>query len=556
MSKFRDTKDLKAAIRTNCSSIVGLGHLARCKRIANALQNKGYKTIFFLDTLSDAAINYLSPFIAKEIYSNEILDFSEGDDAETFLSAISSYRPTVVLVDDYRLSIEWEKKINNIYPLIVLDDENKREHFCDILTDPNWTGNGTQERYRGLLPENALKLLGPKFLLIDQPKVVSGAVHNINPRSKAAEINSPYILLSLGGGGDMLFMVKLLQALKGCKNSVNNTLLVPIVGPLASNVESLIRYSMEVKGVLPVLGETELHPYFSGAELFIGASGGMIYEALIARAPSLTFALTSNQIHEHSDFEPFGHFLHLNKFQINEADKLAYLAWTLMRSIERVKSLALNHRRIELDYNGAQRIVDAIQNLANKNFCCETADGKLHIAKNETNLSENQVTNRKLIKVDDTHINKYLKARNLEINRLNMSSSEMIDELDHYAWWFQTKRSSYVYCKNDEPQVYCWHQVLEVLDCKFIVGGFFSASESATGLDSLDALWLQHQITDAEYPSLPWLAITKKTNKFANALNVRLGFERISPDNSFYPALEKTFPEVKCGQYICYIKQF
>ena len=46
----------------------------------------------------------------------------------------------------------------------------------------------------------------------------------------------------------------------------------------------------------------------------------------------------------------------------------------------------------------------------------------------------------KIFKMTDKYMNDYLHSRNLFFNRKNMINDKKIKQVDHFLWWFESKR--------------------------------------------------------------------------------------------------------------------
>ena len=136
------------AFRTNSSSVVGIGHLARCYRLAIELLHKGYTCFFYIDHESDFLRKYLHPFTIHFLYDFNNAFLNDKSDALFFQNLLPSNIQAIV-VDDYRFSKCWELSVSSLeVPIIVFDDMNCEQHYCSLLIDGKWEGELTQYRYQ------------------------------------------------------------------------------------------------------------------------------------------------------------------------------------------------------------------------------------------------------------------------------------------------------------------------------------------------------------------------------------------------------------------------
>ena len=102
-------------------------------------------------------------------------------------------------------------------------------------------------------------------------------------------------MLSLGGGGDLTFLISLIRHLI---DQLPDNLLYEvstIVGPYALNKDDLIAFSKKHDNVRLILDQDGLYDEISSAHLYIGASGGTLFESLAMNIPCLTFSISENQ---------------------------------------------------------------------------------------------------------------------------------------------------------------------------------------------------------------------------------------------------------------------
>ncbi len=71
-----------------------------------------------------------------------------------------------LVVDHYALDAQWERAVRpSAAKLMVIDDLADRPHDCDLLLDQN-AQDETKDRYAGLVPSSARRLIGPRYALL------------------------------------------------------------------------------------------------------------------------------------------------------------------------------------------------------------------------------------------------------------------------------------------------------------------------------------------------------------------------------------------------------
>jgi UDP-2,4-diacetamido-2,4,6-trideoxy-beta-L-altropyranose hydrolase len=542
-------KSKTIAVRANANTKTGIGHLKRCLRLAEKLKILGYETIFILDKIDSKLIIDFGDFKYFQLYTDGANFKNELADAVLFLELIEDYRPIAVIVDDYRISKDWETLIKKEFPLFVLDDENNRFHNCDILIDSNWRGDETYDRYLGLTPKNTIRLLGPKYIILSDTQDANITTSLINTR-----INDPSLVISFGGGGDMRELLRLVKSIFENRHNKFNIPIRVIIGPYTINSEYILAYASLNKQVIALKGLDNLDNVLSKSSLYIGAAGTTLYEALTCKLPCITFSLADNQKYIHKYLEDIGHYFHFNDYYKLSLDSLAEFIWISVDNIERVTSLYLKNPKVQIDRNGAARIADSIDAFLKSN------SKEINVAPSQFNLDLHVKNNEEsseyiFVSIDDTFINKYLEARYLSKNDFAITKPSKINLIEHYMWWFNNNRSIFVLQKGALPCVYCWHEVKDD-PFKIIIGGFFAANPDSTGLEIIKAVFEHHKLTDLAYPNIAWYAFTSNKNVYADFVNKRVGFKVIKGRSQYLPIFGRVFKNIDFSNYILYIKKY
>lgn len=535
------------AFRTNAGPIFGIGHLARCYRLALELMRRGYECHFYLDNKSKFLSKYLQPFSCYGLYELGAEFLDEGLDASIFQKLITG-RLEAVVVDDYRLSKIWECSVSSLkVPIMVLDDRSGIEHNCSILVDSKWEGDLTKTRYEANINYGCIRLLGPQYVFLDSVANEEVSRSSINVKGEFK------LVLGLGGGGDMKILIGLMKnILKNAPKNIRYSLF-PVIGPYSTNQKAILKFAEENNQVMPILNARSLYNHLITAHLYIGAAGGTLYEALSLGIPSVSFSLSSNQINNRSDLEDLGHYFHLEEITKDSYKKIANLAWSILLSHNRVEKLYKEHKKIELDSLGAYRVASVFDELINKSpiEALEDCPSIIELTRIHKTLSN---PGYEFILVDDSHVNKYVDARNLDINLQNMTEKQEVGHLDHYIWWLNSQRISYILKKGDRPLLYIWHQKKVIQGLAVLVGGWFVCGAKCGPMDAMYALGQQIKITDKDFPGIPWIAVIKKTNKYVQNLNKRMGFKRIEYDNQYCLVIEECFPNAKNSEFDYFIR--
>ena len=532
--------------RTNASSSIGIGHLARCRRLAVSLKADGYEVKFFLDYVTDYLNHFLQGFSCYGMYSEEKSFSGEKEDAKSFLQYCENKEVNAVIVDDYRFSIIWEKAIIKLEcPVIVLDDQDKNRHQCNLLIDSSWEGDKTLQRYEGKVADYTTRLLGPKYLLIDE---VFGN-HTKLYRSTSQEDKKIRLLLSLGGGGNLSFLKSLIKQIINSSIDGVSYQLATVIGPYASNKEQLLEFSNRYAEVEIIINQDGLYEEISKADLYIGASGGTLFESLALRIPSLTFSISENQQNEYSNFEDLGHYFHLNELVEDNFSDFTKLLWEMVLQYDRVYKLYQKFTPFQIDGKGVKRVSKAIQS----------------VIRNESILPLETISEEKksdikksyqLSQIDDSAINRYLNAYNLKINLEKTIDTRPIKTLNHYLWWLrENRRTSYVLKKNGEELLFIWHQLQKVEQMSVVISGWHVCTERCSALDAIHAITEHSLIIDYLFPGISWIIVMRKNNRFMQEFNQRLGFVRVDKGSDIENVVKMCFPKTDSENFFYYVRR-
>ena len=532
--------------RTNTSSSIGIGHLARCRRLAVSLKSNRYEVCFALDYVNDYLKEYLKGFTCYGVYSLNESFSEEKDDAMRFFEYFGEKKVIAVVVDDYRFSSIWEELITRLdCKVIVLDDQDKNIHQCNLLIDSSWEGDKTFQRYKGKVSNNATCLLGPKYLLID--KLFST---NKKREHKALNKNQPIrILLSLGGGGDLILLISLIKHFIDKPLNDLHYEITTIIGPYATNKDEFIVFSKKYDEVKIILNQDGLFNEISKSDLYIGASGGTLFEALAMQIPCITFSISENQQNDHVNFEDLGHYFHLNEITESDLANFALLVWEILSQYQRIYNLYQNPSTFKIDGKGVERVCKAIHSVIIEEPILELGE----ISKqDEHDLNKGYDLNQ----INDTAINRYLDARNLKINLDKMIDKNPIPRLNHYLWWLKAnKRTSYVLKKNGEELLFIWHQLQKVENKNVIISGWFISNKSCSALDAMHAVTEHSIFIDNLFPGFSWIIVMRSDNYFMQKLHQRLDFRMVDKGSDMERVVQKSFPKADPDDFLYYFKR-
>ena len=492
--------------RTNYNSEIGIGHYMRCYRLANFFKERGHKCYIFVDRLNK---NFLDSSMIKPLYKSSENFKNETIDSKRFISEIKKLKNGYVIVDDYRIGHLWEKKIDSYCKKIIsIDDFENRKHFTDIYINQKTKFLSEKHIDKNIfVKKNPLLLLGPDYSIID--------------KSENRKKNDKFtIIFNFGGSGDLKHYDNILGEIR--KYKITKIQYILVIGPLSKNV-NLVYKLKKIKNVKIVKNQINLNRIYSKAHIFVGSAGTSVYETINNKLLSVIFQISDNQSNSIKSLEKIGHYFFLEHEDLKNKKKISRLLINLCKNYKVLKNLVFN-ADFKIDSDGKKRILKSIisSNLKKKSI----SNNLKFIKKSGYNIRK--------VKIED--INDYLDSRNKPQNRKFSFNKDKIKRLDHYNWWFESKRSSFVLEKNNQVILYFYHYPVLLLNKKYYVSGWFVKDEKCSIQDILYALNWQRKLNIKM-----WLSTVKKNNKVALRYNKYLGWNKLTENNRLSKEIKKKF---------------
>jgi len=325
---------MKVLIRTDASVDIGSGHLMRCLTLADQLRVGGADVVFICRDLPGDMFDVLQAqsFCFEKLQPIGFSQLSQQLDAHSTISVAQSIFPDGidwVVVDHYSLAAEWQGLLRpHTHKLLVIDDLANRLHNCDLLLDQNYYRD-FEFRYKNLVPNYCLTLLGPGYVLLREEFIRA----NSKLRERDGIIRS--ILVFFGGSDPTNQTQKVLDALKILQlKDIKIDIVVGTANPHKDLIKEQCDQYSEVKFHCQVSNMAEL---ISNADLGIGTGGGAMLERCYLGLPTITVVDATNQEISTEDLAMLG--------------GIEYLGWSgqLVASdyANSVKGLIGNTRRVK-----------------------------------------------------------------------------------------------------------------------------------------------------------------------------------------------------------------
>ncbi len=288
--------DDRVFVRADAGSDIGFGHVVRTLSLATHLRDRG-RPVTYVTRSPPELVAMLSDrgFEVVELEGRTPRQRGSGDvwrvddqlvDARLTRSIISDASSTI-LVDHYGLDQTWERTVaDDSERIIVLDDLANRPHHCGLLTDQNWYGPNTRDRYADLVAPTCRLLLGPRYCVL-QPEYAA------RRRGRHPVRRPPKRILVCFGGTDPAHETeKVLAALADLPSGMFD---VDVVVGNPARATGELRGLADAAAARLHVAVASLAPLLAGADLAVGASGAATWERLCMRVPGLVATTSRHQ---------------------------------------------------------------------------------------------------------------------------------------------------------------------------------------------------------------------------------------------------------------------
>lgn len=303
---------MKIALRLDCATLIGSGHLRRVLALAEALRARGAETAlvvrrlpgspamlraaggFAVHLLEAPAAGWAPPPGAPAHAGWAGVD-PERDAIDT-ADALGAFAPDWVVVDHYAFGAEWHDRVRARLGcrIAVIDDLADRPLAPDLLIDHNYHPDH-RAKYAGVLDAASPLLGGPRFALL-------GPRYADAPRYRFAEpVRS--IGLFLGGADAPNHSPRALEAIEAAGFAGPVEIVTTGANP---NLAGLRARAAARPDTLLSVDLPDLAAFFARHDLQIGAGGGALWERACIGAPTLCLICAENQRHSVPELEALG----------------------------------------------------------------------------------------------------------------------------------------------------------------------------------------------------------------------------------------------------------
>lgn len=298
MTGAADRAEPTALFRADAGVHIGSGHVMRCLSLADELVDRGVGVVFAthapaglrnrIASSGHEIIDLGELGEAAETHPGEVwADDAQHDDARRVRDLVG-LDPDIVVVDHYGLDATWESHFrSDSTRLLVLDDLANRRHDADIVSDQNWYGPHTADRYERLTHPETKLLLGPRYAVLQH-------AYRRVARSTAPKRWPPRrVVVSFGGTDPSGETEKVVAALDHPQFAdLDVDVIIGSRDRTMTDIESLVDQRPRTELQVSV---ASLAPFLQRADLAIGASGAATWERIAARVPAVVATVSPHQ---------------------------------------------------------------------------------------------------------------------------------------------------------------------------------------------------------------------------------------------------------------------
>ncbi|MCH2158972.1 MAG: UDP-2,4-diacetamido-2,4,6-trideoxy-beta-L-altropyranose hydrolase [Oleiphilaceae bacterium] len=349
-------------IRADANKTVGLGHVMRCLALAQWAKDFNYSVVLLtksphlfltqkLDQLGGELVllDELNSPSSKDYQHSHWLKGSQLQDAKQTIDYVSSCKnlaPSFIVVDHYALGAPWESKLEEIAPVLAIDDLNDRQHSCTWLLDQTY--GKTSDAYKKRAP-NATFLIGSQYTLLRKEFSEPAA-----PSTQASEFR---ILVALGGADLNNDSLKVLKWLDNNTNSLEISILTTSLNP---NLNLLREYCSKSTQYSLLVNEPDIVSVLLRHDLCVGAAGSSAWERCAMQLPTLMIETAQNQKYVASNLHKLGAAINLGDIYNITESKFNNALNDLISNPEKRKAIAHQGKKV-CDGKGGLRVINAIE---------------------------------------------------------------------------------------------------------------------------------------------------------------------------------------------------
>jgi len=266
--------------RVDAHKGVGLGHITRCKALAEKFWHNGYRVVF-----AGAIDNSISTQLVKLKMEYQPISDKAGSrgDLERFLTMCHSSGANIVIVDHYDVKNQYcQCLMDEEYFVVSIHDTGMSTRASHMVI--NASLNAEKEQYE--VSDDVILLLGINYLMlpeeywdINDEKQISSDVKNI--------------LITMGANDQHDLTTRILPILNSMQGAFTITV---VAGPYYSNHENIADQIKKMnKKVHLINTPSSLFPCIRECSIAISSAGQTLYQLAALGRPTIGISAEENQ---------------------------------------------------------------------------------------------------------------------------------------------------------------------------------------------------------------------------------------------------------------------
>ncbi len=340
----------KIIFRSNAGPSVGLGHLVRCRALAQALVKQGVQCI-----MVGPDLEYRQNNDSREAFVDwiPIRNWNSAEEDAAGLALIAGKKGARFLVlDDYRVNENYQLLLQQAgLQWLQFDGGQKRHLWADIIL--NTQPGAREEDYQDVIHNPwAQLLLGLKYAIL-------------RPEFPPKDFPSPgrsikQILVTFGGGDDRGAIEFVLSTLLPIVNlSVRFLVITGKNNPRNPEIQSWVDNHGGDRVILAI-DPASVSTQMAGCDLAIMAGGTTTYEAVCCSLPMILIAIADNQIKQSIAWEKRNAAVYVGEFnKLKPEDLIVAFSGYLDKKMR--GEIVQNH--LMVDGLGSSRVAEHIISL-------------------------------------------------------------------------------------------------------------------------------------------------------------------------------------------------
>ena len=258
--------------------------MSRCNKLAKKLGKKN--NLFFLVDKKD---NSLSKLIIKN--STILLKKDIFNNSDKIIKILKNLKNPIVIIDSYLSNLNFEKKIILHSKKLIVIDDLKKNHFCNIYINPNFLNFNFASKINA-----DIKLLGPKYSFVDLLKK--------KKKIKKSKVNTiKNVLVFMGATDSKNLSIKIYNAVK--EKNITHLNFKFIKGYNNSSLESIIKKN-KFKNIKFINFSNKFLNYLNKTDIFISSGGSSVWDSVFLQKKTLIFNHSSKQFENSFNLERKG----------------------------------------------------------------------------------------------------------------------------------------------------------------------------------------------------------------------------------------------------------